>query len=124
MSKRSYDPIVHLEGFIVGIFSTFRDKGMSMNASNKRTIQTVYKALINLYKKSDKRNQNMTHHLSSMDDFILYYGIELTKVAEEANKEGQTPTSEVIEALKQLKVLRTQLDETKKSIEKLGDQYE
>lgn len=124
MSKRSYDPIVHLEGFIVGIFSTFRDKGMSMNASNKRTIQTVYKALINLYKKSDKRNQNMTHHLSSMDDFILRYGIELTKRAEDANKEGNPPTPEVIETLKELKELRAQLDKTKESIEKLGDQYE
>lgn len=124
MSKRSYNPIIHLEGFIVGIFSTFRDKGMSKNASNKRTIQTVYSALTTLYKKSENRNQNMVHHLSSMDEFILQYGIELTNRAEKASKEGVNPTPEVIQALADLKSLRNQLQTTQQSIEKLGDQYE
>lgn len=124
MSKRSYNPIIHLEGFIVGIFSTFRDKGMSMNASNKRTINTVYSALTTLYRKSENRNQSMTHHLSSMDEFVLQYGIELTNRAEKANKEGVLPTPEVIDALQQLKLLRKQMEATKESIEKLGDQYE
>lgn len=124
MSKRSYNPIIHLEGFIVGIFQHHRDKGVSMNASNKRTIQNVYEALAQIYKKSDKRNLNMTHHLTSMDQFILQYGIELTKRAEEAKKKGIAPTPEVIEALAQLKKLRNEFATTVQTIEKLGDQYE
>lgn len=124
MGKRDYNPIAHLEGFIVAIFSGFRDKGMSMNSSNKRTIQTVYDAMTRIYKSSEKRNQNMVHHLSSMDEFILQYGIELTNRAEKANKEGKIPSPEVIQALADLKTLRNHLQATQKSIEKLGDQYE